>query len=255
MPIILWFDDGLESTYTNAYPIMKERGIKGVVAILSDYIGGSWHDVSPEGYDYGHRTMLTLEQVKELCEEGWDIESHSASHAHFPGLNRFQALQELTRSYRWILSHTGQRPMCFAYPWGAENFIHLAGSIYPFIRTVDRGVWDGRSKIVPLAEYIIPEPTPEGMDFEIEVIQDPPPGLYDQTLLIDLFQPTEDYAVWLFHGINDPKQDEWEITPAQFTTLLDLIEAQGERVVTFREALRERRYPYLLRRSPLDRVL
>lgn len=254
MPIIIWFDDGLESTYTNAFPIMESYGYKGVAAILTDYVGGEWHDVNPEGVDYGYRKMLSLDQIKELHSAGWNIESHSATHAHFPDLTQLEALQELTRSYRWILQNLKTRPMAFAYPWGAVEYELMAGSVYPFLRiSSKKGLWDGRSKVIPGADYDIPEPDSGDVGWDIVLVQEPP-AMYDQKILEILLQSQNNYAVWLFHGVKVTPEDPWELTPGQFEAIIQNIGENGERVVTLHEALLERNFPFTLRRSALSRI-
>ncbi len=79
--ISITFDDGYESVYTNAFPIMEENGLKGIVFPISGYIGktNDW-DVT-----FGvNKTMhLTKSQLITLSEHGWEIGSHSHSHRSF----------------------------------------------------------------------------------------------------------------------------------------------------------------------------
>ena len=67
-PIKIAFDDGYESVYTNAFPIMEEYGLKGIVFPITGYIGkiNNW-DVT-----FGvNKTMhLTKSQFLTLIEHG-----------------------------------------------------------------------------------------------------------------------------------------------------------------------------------------
>ncbi len=65
-PVVMTFDDGLESTYKIAYPIMKQYGIKGTVYVIPSLVGTS-------GY-------MTLNQLTELHDAGWTIASHTWDH-------------------------------------------------------------------------------------------------------------------------------------------------------------------------------
>ncbi len=65
-PVVITFDDGLESTYTIAFPIMQQYGIKGTVYVVPSLVGTS-------GY-------MTLDQLTELHNAGWTIASHTWDH-------------------------------------------------------------------------------------------------------------------------------------------------------------------------------
>lgn len=67
-PIVITFDDGNEDLYENAYPILAELGFRAVV-----YIVGNTVDV--EGY-------LGVDQLNQLLTAGWEIGSHSMTHAN-----------------------------------------------------------------------------------------------------------------------------------------------------------------------------
>lgn len=72
-PVMLTFDDGYESTYSVAYPLLKEYGYTGVLAII-----GSWVDAPKTA-----AKILTWKQVKELSESGvFEIASHSYDSHH-----------------------------------------------------------------------------------------------------------------------------------------------------------------------------
>ena len=71
--VSITFDDGFASTYTNALPVLTERGIKATVYVTTDFIG------SP-GY-------MTWDQVISLQNDyGWEIGSHTVTHAELEGL-------------------------------------------------------------------------------------------------------------------------------------------------------------------------
>ena len=82
--IMMTFDDGCESVYRNAFPIMKSMGIVGNVAVITDKIGC-------EGY-------LNLNQLLELQDEGWSIVSHTKSHPNISQLDKEDLINELEES-------------------------------------------------------------------------------------------------------------------------------------------------------------
>lgn len=96
--IMLTFDDGFESVYSNAFPIMKDLNIVGNVAVITDKIGS--------------KNYMTLKQLLELQQAGWSIVSHSKAHPDISQLSKTELLDELEGSknilkkYGFIGYHT-----------------------------------------------------------------------------------------------------------------------------------------------------
>ena len=118
-PIILTFDDGSETVYTDAFPIMQNYGFTGTVYIVYNYVGASLY--------------LDRDQIRELHDAGWEIGSHSLSHVNLrqrPG----KQMEEIVDS-RWKLESLLDVPiLTFAYPFGANDadslyFVRYAGYI------------------------------------------------------------------------------------------------------------------------------
>lgn len=65
-PVILTFDDGYESNYTELLPILEERGLKATVFMVGNSVG-------KEGY-------LSYEQLKDMQDRGIEIGGHTANH-------------------------------------------------------------------------------------------------------------------------------------------------------------------------------
>src|SRR5258708_466095 len=65
--VVITFDDGWRSTYTEVFPEMKRYGFPFTIFIYPAIIGQTSH-------------ALTWKQVKEMSEAGVDFESHSLSH-------------------------------------------------------------------------------------------------------------------------------------------------------------------------------
>ncbi len=87
--ITITFDDGLESVFSNAYPIMKKHDIRGNVAVIVDSVG-------KPGY-------MSLEQLRELSQNGWSIVSHSMTHRDLLALSPQEVESELRESRKWII--------------------------------------------------------------------------------------------------------------------------------------------------------
>ena len=138
-PIVITFDDGFESTYTIAYPIMQQYGIVGTVYVVPSWIG------SP-GY-------LTLAELNILHNAGWTIASHTWDHQPLPTLTNQQITTELQLTIDW-LNNNGFADGAYylAYPYGQynNNVVQVASGLgIKTARTVDWGTIDPDGYIYP----------------------------------------------------------------------------------------------------------
>tara|TARA_B110000263_G_C15025093_1_gene381339 strand:- start:27 stop:632 length:606 start_codon:yes stop_codon:yes gene_type:complete len=91
------FDDGYESVYDIAFPLMQKYGFTGLVFPVAHYIGqtNSW-DVTFGSLN--RATHLTTGQIKILSENGWEIGSHGLTHTAFTSLSDESLKIELVQS-------------------------------------------------------------------------------------------------------------------------------------------------------------
>ena len=118
-PIILTFDDGSETIYTNALPILQKYGFTGTAYIVYNYVGT--------------QNYMNADQIRGLYASGWEIGSHSLSHADLTERSDRQ-MDEIVESRRKLQSLLGVPILSFSYPFGAydENsvyYAHFAGYI------------------------------------------------------------------------------------------------------------------------------
>lgn len=64
--IVLTFDDAWTSVYTNAFPYMASKGLKGTTWIIKDNVGVG--------------NYCSLAQLQEMYAGGWDISNHTTNH-------------------------------------------------------------------------------------------------------------------------------------------------------------------------------
>jgi peptidoglycan/xylan/chitin deacetylase (PgdA/CDA1 family) len=105
-PIILTFDDGSETVYTTALPIMQNYGFIGTAFIVYNYIGAGLY--------------MDTDQIRALHDAGWEIGSHSLSHVNLrqrPGKQE----DEISSSKRRLEARLGFPIRVFAYPFGAND--------------------------------------------------------------------------------------------------------------------------------------
>ena len=71
-PILVTFDDGYESNYTYAYPVLKRLNMKATIAVIGVMVG---QDTYRGRQAYPH---FTYEQAKEMYDSGlMDIQTHT----------------------------------------------------------------------------------------------------------------------------------------------------------------------------------
>jgi peptidoglycan/xylan/chitin deacetylase (PgdA/CDA1 family)/methionine-rich copper-binding protein CopC len=119
--MIITFDDGYESIFTNALPIMQQYGIKGTIYVNTAYVG--------------QPGRLTLAQLHILHDQyGWTIANHTPLHTNLitgsiTGLeptgvilsvNEIKAI--VKEGMDWLVANGfGDGADHFALPWGQYN--------------------------------------------------------------------------------------------------------------------------------------
>lgn len=119
----LTFDDGFLDTYTTAMPLMAERGYAGIVFVLPRHLESGaaleWPEVAGEA-KRRPQLMRSLDwgMAEQLAEAGWEIGSHTLTHARLTTLSDAALRQELLDSRRLIADRLGRCDL-LAYPFGA----------------------------------------------------------------------------------------------------------------------------------------
>ena len=113
--ILITFDDGWKSVYTDAYPVLKELGFPFTVFLYKNYVDGGGK-------------ALTTPMIEEMIGGGAAIGSHSVSHPYpvtiknyrKKGPNEFDAYlrKEIGESKRFLESKFPVKVTAYAYPGG-----------------------------------------------------------------------------------------------------------------------------------------
>lgn len=108
--VILTFDDGYASQYTNALPILKKYGFTGTFFIYSDCI-----DKYP--------ACMTSAEIKDLALNGMKIGNHTDHHAFLPKYNTDIVRNEIEINKQKIIDMVGTSSVenVFAYPYGGTD--------------------------------------------------------------------------------------------------------------------------------------
>ncbi len=125
--VTITFDDAFESFYENAFPLFQKYHMDGTIYLVSN--------------DFKAPRFMSVKQIKELEEHGFEIGSHSVSHAHLPALSSKELRYELEESKRVIEKKLGHPIEAFAAPYGEYNDFVQAEimKVYDSHRSVDVG--------------------------------------------------------------------------------------------------------------------
>lgn len=104
--ISVTFDDGFETTYTDAMPILQKRGIRTTQYLLS----GVENDP----------LYLDWRQIKAIQRQGHEIGCHTIDHPDLQLLDNKELLRQLTGCKQTMEAHIG-KVTSFASPYGSAN--------------------------------------------------------------------------------------------------------------------------------------
>lgn len=103
-PIVITFDDGYESNYQYAFPALKANDQKATIFVAPE------PDEHTRSLVAGIDGFLTGEQMRELSDNGVDIQSHTLTHCILTEISPEQARYELSESRKRIHAIT-QKPV------------------------------------------------------------------------------------------------------------------------------------------------
>jgi peptidoglycan/xylan/chitin deacetylase (PgdA/CDA1 family) len=104
-PVAITFDDGYMSVYLNAFPVLQRSGWKATVFVVRN-------QTKTEGF-------MHVEQLRELRKAGWEIGSHSQTHADLRMGRNLQ--KEIAGSKAGLEKLFGSPVLVFAYPYGETS--------------------------------------------------------------------------------------------------------------------------------------
>jgi hypothetical protein len=110
------FDDGLQSFYDNAYPLLEDKGIKSTVFAIAGTVGKSG------GWDIMGKTQhIDANTLREIASKGHEIGSHSLTHANLVWLDDKELMKELRNSRIILEDITGKPVKSLSFPFGSWN--------------------------------------------------------------------------------------------------------------------------------------
>ena len=142
-PIMVMFDDGYRDNYTNAFPIMKEYGIKATLFMVGKSLDNK-------------EQSLTSEMLKEMSDSGYfSIQSHTFTHSNMATFPEEELRYEFNTANLIIARATGKIPFALSYPTGSYNalVINTAARYYQFAVTANTGRFDSSQDVMRLKRH------------------------------------------------------------------------------------------------------
>ncbi len=111
-PIVISFDDGYQSQYTAALPVLRRLGWPGLLNLQVGRIGVSGG--------------LSRAQVRGLLAAGWEVADHTVTHPDLTTLTPAALVREVGGARRTLQRDFGIQVRFFCYPGGRYNATVLA---------------------------------------------------------------------------------------------------------------------------------
>ena len=225
--VVLTFDDGNKSDYTNVAPLLKRYGF-----------GATFFITEGLGFLNNKDHYLTWEEIRELHDEGFEIGNHTRHHNNINTLSQEEFLAELIHIDNRCETYEIPIPETFAYPGdsrGPEAIEVLKEKGYPLAR---RGVgpdfpYDIEGGRGPAYDpdvhhpLVIPSTGVPGPSYKFE----------DLVWAVDQAKNGK-IAVLTFHGV-PALEHPWVDTPPEvFETYMDYLQDKECTVIALRDLLK-----------------
>ena len=204
----IWFDDGWKSTYTDAYPIMKEKGFHGILSVISSHVN--------------FQKYCSTGQLDEMYANGWDYVNHTHSHKNLSELNAEEAEKEITACDEYLKSHGYDRACENIVPPYCETDETVDNLIRKYANS-SRPKWDSFN--------YLPVTDPYNLGFR-EVTAETPPetacAWIDDAIANDM------WIILLFHSIESTADVSSKYTPDNFKKSLIICTRKNRKLMSSR---------------------
>jgi peptidoglycan/xylan/chitin deacetylase (PgdA/CDA1 family) len=117
--VVLTFDDNGRSQYETAFPILREYGFPGAVAVIPDLVGNEGH--------------IPLDGMREMRAAGWEMASHPQRDRSLRAMSTERKRTVLQETKRWLVDEGfGRGAQFVVWPYGQydREALELAGDYH-----------------------------------------------------------------------------------------------------------------------------
>ncbi|MHC4883523.1 MAG: glycosyltransferase [Planctomycetota bacterium] len=115
--VALTFDDGYVDCIAGAFDVLASAGVVATVYLPAGLMDQGGMVERYQGQPEAGR-LLTWEEAGRLVEAGWEVGSHTLSHALLPACTASDCIREVAQSRQLIQERLGTAPASFCYPDG-----------------------------------------------------------------------------------------------------------------------------------------
>ena len=125
----LSFDDGFRNVFQNAVPILREMEVPAIIFVPTSLIGAEYEAAKHyclKGYA-GAIEMLNWDDLRTLQSWGYEIGSHTKTHARFSDLSKSGMLEEeICGSKTDLEQQLGTTCKYISWPYGTKDDVDAA---------------------------------------------------------------------------------------------------------------------------------
>ena len=136
--VVITFDDGYDTDYTTAFPILASRGLLGTSYVCAGRIG--------------QPGKLGWAQIRELIDAGWTIGCHTNSHPKLTTLTEQQIRAEMVEVNSAFLAASLPVPQHHAYPLGVCD--EMVKSVVGEYRLSGRALESGSGAVTHAGDWM-----------------------------------------------------------------------------------------------------
>ena len=119
-PVVLTFDDAYANFQEAALPALREFGFSATVFAVAGLVGKT-NDWPGQGLSIPRLPLLDWPALREIASSGFEIGSHTFSHARLDCTSPDRLEYEIAGSRRRLEDGVGAPVATFAYPYGAHH--------------------------------------------------------------------------------------------------------------------------------------
>lgn len=115
-PVVITFDDGLQSCADHATRVLRDHGFTAVFFLVTDQVGATSHWMRAE-IDV-ELPLFNWKTAVELVEGGFQCGAHTVTHPRLTRLDPARCREELARARARLEQELGRPAVHLAYPFG-----------------------------------------------------------------------------------------------------------------------------------------